>query len=861
MKEHMAFQTEENMRAGMTPEEARRQAVLKFGAAESIRESYHAEEGLPIIESVLQDLRYAIRILRKSPGFTVAAALALALGIGVNLTVFLVLYGILLRPLPFPHPQQLVRIERSYPDGTVAPAYSGTQALFFKRASRSFESMAAYDYVPYKTNLIQGDGAIPLNSLRVTSVFFHIFQMEPAIGRGFRAEDMVSNAPGVVVLSDALWRHQFGANPDILGKAITLGNRSYAVIGVANPRFRLDSKVDAWVPLPITESPTDRSNMYNLVARLKPGVTAAQAASDLKRVMLEMKNTYPDLWNQYEGTRVIDLRDSFSGNLRPALEILMGAVGLVLLIVAANILSLMLTRAVARRRDMGVRVALGATGWRLLRQLLAENALLCLIGGVAGIALAWIETPVLMHLSPLEIPQFASLSIGGPALAFAAVLTVGCALLFSLVPALETRRTRLNETLQLNTTRIAAGRHLAQKMLVVTEVAMSLVLVVGAALLLTTFWKLVNTPPGFETKNVLTFKNSFTDEQAATTSALGLRVNELVARIEALPGVQSAAAIGALPTQLSPDMPFDVVGRPATQSDASGDGDYIPVTAHLFGTLGIPVVAGRPFTDSDTHGAAPVVIVNAEFAQTYFRNENPIGQHIRIGAVMGPAYTDQVREIVGVAGNVKQAGLDKPAPAIMYLPASQLPDLMTQMGLGLLGESWVVRTRSARLDVLPAIRQIFMTNSQAPLLSLEPMDEVISASVAQQRFSMILLSGFGLISLVLGAAGLYGVMSYNVARQTREIGVRMALGAKREDVARMVLKDAGVLVGIGLAVGIAVSLLGAKIVGSLLFGVKPRDPMTLAAASVVLLLTGLFAAWWPARRAARVEPMEALRSE
>jgi predicted permease len=441
------------------------------------------------------------------------------------------------------------------------------------------------------------------------------------------------------------------------------------------------------------------------------------------------------------------------------------------------------------------------------------------------------------------------------------VLTLGCALIFSLVPALETRRTRLNETLQLNTTRIAAGRHLAQKALVVSEVAMSLVLLVGAALLLTTFWNLVKTPPGFQAKNVLTFKNSFTDAQAATSAQFGLRLHELAARIEALPGVESAAAIGGLPTQLTPNMPFEVIGRPANQSDASGDADYLPVTKDIFRTLRIPVIAGRAFTDEDTNGAMPVAIVNEEFARTYFRNENPIGQQIQVVAIMGPASKDQPRRIIGVVGNVKQSGLGQPVPAILYLPASQIPDLMTQMQNTLLGECWVVRTRSAHLDALPAIRRIFMENSQAPLLSVESMNDVIGASVAQQRFSMILLCGFGLISLVLGAAGLYGVMSYNVARQTREIGVRMALGARREDVAGMVLKDAGVLVGIGLVIGIAVSLLGAKVVGSLLFGVKPRDPLTLAAASVLLLLTGLFAAWWPARRAAGVDPMAALRSE
>ncbi|MGH9344747.1 MAG: ADOP family duplicated permease [Terriglobia bacterium] len=860
MKEHVALQTEENMRAGMAPAEAQRQAVLKFGAAESIRESYHAEEGLPIIEGLLQDFRYAFRVLGKSPGFAIAAVATLALGIGANLTVFLVLYGVWLRPLPFPHPQQLVRIERSFPNGT-SQSYPGTKALFFQRMNRTFSSMAAYDSLPSHANLLRGDNAVPISVLRVTSGFFRTFDLQPAIGRGFTAKDMLPNAAGVIVLSDALWRRQFNADPNILGKVISVGNRSYTVIGIANPRFALDVKSDAWTPLPIVESPEDKVNFYNLVGRMKSGVTAAAAAADLHRVMLELKNTYPDLVDPQEGVRVVDLHDSFSGNLRPRLEILMGAVGLVLFIVVANMLSLLLTRAVVRRREIGVRVALGASGWRIMRQLLAENALLSVAGGIAGIVVAKIAVPVLMHFSPIELPQFASLQIGGAAVALATVLTLVCVIIFSLVPALETRPTRLHGSLQLGSTRIAQGRNLVQRTLVVSEAAVSLVLLVGAILLLTTFWKLTHTSPGFSATNVLTFKSGFTDQQAATSTALEQRLNELKSRIEAVPGVASVAAAIALPTQLTPDNPFAIVGRAPNRSDAKGWGEYISTTAGLFRTLDIPVIEGRAFTDADTHGAAPVLIVNREFARMYFPNENPVGQHVLIGTLPSPGFKDQVRDIVGVVGDVKQDGLDQPVPVIMYLPTAQVPDGFTQMDVGSLGESWMVRNRARGIDLLPSIRRIFMDNARTPLLSVEPMSEVISDSVAQQRFSMILLFGFGLISLVLGAAGLYGVMSYNVARQTREIGVRMALGARREDVAGMVLKDAGVLVGIGLVVGIATSLLGAKILASLLFGVKPRDPLTLTAASVLLLFTGLFAAWWPARRASRVEPMEALRSE
>jgi predicted permease len=808
-----------------------------------------------------QDLLYATRQLRKSPAFTAAAVLTLALGIGANLTVFLILYGVLLRPLPFPQPQQLVRINRIYPDGTTVPAYSGTKTLFMRRASRTLESATAYDYIPSHVNLVQGAQVVPLEATRATSDFFRVFQMEPRIGRGFSAADMVPNAPGVAVLSDATWRHQFAADPSILGRSITLGNKQYSVIGVANPAFQLDAKVDVWTPLQIEEGPKDQGNMYNFVGRLKPGVTRAQAQDDLKRVLLQLKSTYPDLWNQSESVRVLDLHDSLVGQVRPALEMLMGAVALVLVIVSANILSLLLTRSIARRREMGLRAALGASGWRILRQLLVENAVLCVLGGILGAVMAELATPMLMHLSPLPLPQFASLHIGGPALLFAAALMLACALLFSLVPALESRRIQLNQSLRVNSTQVATGRNLAQKSLVVGEVAVSLVLLVAAALLLTSFWKLVHVSPGFDATNILTFKTSFTDEQAATSALLGQRMDELAASLEAQPGVEAVAAINSLPTQLTPDLPFDILGRAAGDPDASGNEKYMPVTAHYFEALRIPVVAGRSFRLSDTHGAQPVVIINEQVARAYFKGQNPIGQHIRIGAAMGPGFEDGVREIIGVVGDTKNAGLDAPPPGTMYLPAAQIPDSLTRMDNGLLGMSWVVRTRNAQVDVATAARRIFMDNARTPLLSVESMQNVISASMAQQRFTMTLLGCFGLISLLMGGAGLYGVMSYTVARRTKEIGVRMAIGAQRTDILRMVLGEAGLLVGVGLVVGLAASLAGAQLLRSLLFGIAPRDPLTIAAMCGVLLLTGLFAAWWPASRAAATEPMQALRME
>jgi predicted permease len=384
---------------------------------------------------------------------------------------------------------------------------------------------------------------------------------------------------------------------------------------------------------------------------------------------------------------------------------------------------------------------------------------------------------------------------------------------------------------------------------------------VAAALLLTSFWKLVHTPPGFDARNVLTFKNGFSDEQVTTSTLLSQRLDQLTAQLEAIPGVASAAAAANLPTQLVADLPFDIIGRAADRKDAAGDEKYIPITAHYFDALRVPVVFGRAFNPSDSHTSAPVVIVNQQFVRTYFKGENPIGQHIHIGVMMGPGFEDPIREIVGVVGDVKQTGLDNTTPGIMYLPAAQVPDNVTRMDIGLLGTSWLVRTKSAQVDVAASARRIFMDNARTPLLSVEPLEDVISTSMAQRRFSMILLATFGLISLILGATGLYGVMSFTVARQTREIGLRMAVGAQRGDIVRMVLRDAGQLVVIGLVIGVIASLAGAHLLQSLIFGIAPRDPFALGAMCGLLLLTGLLAAWWPAKRAAATEPMQALRAE
>lgn len=670
LRSHIDMAVEEHRRRGLSEQEARTQALREFGGVTQTRERYRDQRGFPFLESLWRDIRHGQRQLRKSPGFTIAVVCTLALGIGANLAVFLVLYGVVLRPLPFPHADRLVQIDQTL-YGSASPVLTGTEALFFGRGCKACASSAAYDFEPTKMNLVQRNGVVPLAVRHVTPGFFHVFEMEPVIGTGFPVADKGRDASETVVLSNALWRNQFGANPHIIGKAVTLGSRIYTVVGVANPDFRLRDRVDAWVPLLITEHANDRGHRYLSVLRLKPGVTVPQASRDLQQVLREYRKAYPNTWasglRSVPGIKAAGLHKVLIGGLSRPLEMLMGAVLLVLIIVAANLLGLLMTRAVARRQDMSVRTALGASGWRLLRQLLVENMLLCVLGGAVGVAAAWLLTPILMRLSPLRLPAFASFGMGRSALLFAGSLVVICTLIFSVVPALETRRSRLSESLRLNSARIAVGRHIIQRALVVSQVAVSLVLLVAAAVLLTTFWKLENISPGFSATNVLTFKSIFTDTQEATSPLLAQRIRELNTRIAALPGVQSVAEALMVPMQGYPfHFPFHITGRAGGNS--SGGGVYLSVTSHYFSTLEIPMIKGRAFSTADTAGTLPVVIVNKRFAQTFFKGVNPIGQHILIGAGMPARFKDQVREIVGVVGNVREQGLQSAAPPMMYLP-------------------------------------------------------------------------------------------------------------------------------------------------------------------------------------------------
>ncbi len=810
---------------------------------------------------MLQEIRYSIRQLLHAKGFAITAILTLAIGLGANATIFALFYSTLMRPLPFPRPNQLVRIERSYSAIGLAPSLSGTKFLLIQRENKSFSSVAAYDPGPGNISLIEPGGPVALAELHTSAGYFSTLGMPPVLGREFSTDDVRPHAAPAVILSYDAWRNHFAANPAILGQTVKLGGENYTIIGIADSRFVLEDKVDVWLPIQAQEDAADRANLYNVIARMKPGVTLAAASADLQRTYGVFKRTYPGLGDPDESLIAQDLHASIVGNMKTALIILMGAVFLLLLIVCANVLCLLLARGIARKTELAMRSALGASPLRILRMLLTENLLLCMIGGAAAVAVAFATLPMLVHFSPIELPEFSQSALKTPIILFVAVTGLVCAALFSFVPALQSRGGKLDEALRGGGSRSVSTRNRPQQILVIGEVAVSLLLLVCAGLLFSSFWRLIHVPPGFDTRNVLTFDMTFTGQDGSSTERLSSREETLINDIEALPGVLAAGTAPSLPTQPHPDLPFDIVGRPADDKDSRGEADINMVSRHYLQSLAIPVLRGRGFDSRDTHSSTPVVLISQALAKRYFSTQNPIGEHILIGRVMGPLFADPPREIIGVVADTKEEALDRAAPLLLYEPVSQVPDAMSQLANEKLGISWVVRTAAPDPSLAENIRKIFQRDVQLPLLHVRTMDAVVARSVSAQRFSALLLALFGGIALLLGAAGLYAVMSHSVLRQTREIGVRMAIGAGRAEVLFMVLRQAGWLLIIGVAVGLALSLVLTRLMRSMLFGVVPYDPLTILSVSAILIFTGFVAAYLPARRASQVDPMQALRAE
>lgn len=814
------------------------------------------------MNTFLQDSRYAIRIFQKTPVLTAVIVLTLTIGIGGTTSVFTVVSAVLLRPLPYPDSDRLVLVSRSFQDQPAETA-SATQFLFWRRYSRSFTGLAAYDLIGSGLNLTNVSEPERVHSIRVSSDFFKVLQVYPAVGHDFTEDDDRSKSEPIVILSDGLWQRIFDGDRNIVGKAITLSGESYTVIGIMPPNFTFSSSADLWTPLRAEMDPSDQANLYKVIGRLEPGASLEQSQADLSSVAEQFRGEYPKLINDNESIVVRDYHGSLVTNVRKSLLILFGVVGFVLLIVCFNVANLLLARSDSRRKEMVLRVAMGANSLRVIRQLLTESALLAVIGGGIGVLLSVWGLPLLLSLSPGNLPRLGEVRVDWTVMLFAIGVTLFSVLLFGLAPALVSMKVDINQLLKESSQTIGGrGKRLFQNGLVVTQLSISLVLIIGAGLVIESYVRLNSIEPGFDTNNVLTMQMSLNGSQYNTTAQMSRLFEQVATRLEGLPGVEAVATVTNLPTEKGPGLPFDVVGAADAAGDTAGDTQWRAATPRYFEVMRIGVLRGRAFDESDAANGAPVAIINDALARRYWSGRDPVGESIVIGRIMGPRFTDAPRRIVGIVGNVRELGLESDAPATIFVPAEQLPDAYTQLVNRVVPLSWVIRTNTDPARLISAVRrEVLAVNTQQPVTNFRPLKQVLAKTIARQHFNMLLLSIFGALSLILSAVGLYSLISYAATQRTHEIGIRMALGAQPRSLLLLIMSNGMKLILVGLIIGLSAAFFLTRVLSNLLFEVKTTDPMVFLIVPLLLLSVAILASYIPAKRASRVDPIISLRNQ
>jgi predicted permease len=817
------------------------------------------------MEALIQDLKYAARVLLKSPSFVLIAVLTLALGVGANTALFSVVNGVLLRPLPFPRPNELVVLSEKTANFE-SSSISYPNFLDWQRSNSSFASIAAYRSDDFS---ITGSGeAERVRVGMVSAGFFEILGVHPTRGRLFTAdEDRLGTAP-VALITAGLWQRKFGFEPEIVGKRITMNGNGYTVIGVVPGSFQLESTnfglKDVFVPIGQFKDPLfqrrDVHEGMRALGRLKWGVTLAAAQADMDQIANNLALAYPDA-DKGAGIALVPLKKDIVGDVQPFLWVLLGAVGFVLLIACVNVANLQLARATTRAREFAIRSALGASQSRVIRQLLTESVLLGLAGGALGLLLAAWGTQAALKVLPETLPRAQDVGVDGRVLIFTLVASVAAGVLFGLAPALKISRPNLQETLKESGRGASGARHRAQGAFVVLEMAMALVLLIGAGLMIRSLLDLWNVNPGFNPQRVLTFAVSLSPSLGTNATTSRNAIREMDERLKSIPGVESVSSTGgSLPMSGDNEFPFWLGGqpKPTSESEMKQSLFYLTDPAYL-SAMGIPLHRGRFFNQDDNEKSPPVIVIDEGFAHEYFPNEDPIGKRINIGII------NTEPEIVGVVGHVKHWGLDTdgdakhPIVAQAYMPFMQIPD---QFWTGPPQSLVVVRTKGSPAAMSSAIRDaIEKMNGENVMYETKPLEEIVADSLAARRFSMILLGVFAALALLLSSIGIYGVISYVVGQRTHEIGIRMALGAQRSHVLRLMLGEGMKMALVGVAIGIAAALGLTQLMASMLFGVSATDPITFCGVALVLTSVALAACYIPARRAMRVDPMVALRYE
>ena len=854
IESHVRMHTEDRQRAGVGEEEARRLAILDLGGLEPTKEQCRRRRGLPALEAIWQDTRHGFRLMRKNPAFTLVAVLTLALGIGANSAIFSVVNGVLLRPLPYEDAERIVQVwhvppPESFP-GLNQFSLSAANYLDWRARNHVFERMAAYGYASYAFNGGDRPEAVPAG--RVAPDLFAVLRARPLLGRPFLDEEDAPGRGNVVILSHAFWKTRFGSDETIVGREIRLNGAPHTVVGVMPADFRFPSWARLWVPLAWSdeERAVRGNHNYHGIARLKPGVELEQAQAELSAIASRLEREYPED-NKGWGATIVPLRQEMTGNVRPALLVLFGAVAFVLLIACANIANLLLSRTLNRRKEIALRAALGAGRGRVLQQILCETVLLALSGGGLGLIVARAGVEQIARRYADLLPRAGEIALDGRVLAFTFAVSVLAGLAAGILPAWRLTKSDLNQALRqgLGRTDADSGGGRARAALLIAQVASSLVLLVGAGLMIRTLSALRSVDPGFDPRQVVTMSIELPGAKYPRGAQRAFFENVLE-RVRAIPGVESAGAVTTLPVSDGGSMqPVAIEGRPALALSEQPEVAVRLITPQYLRTLRLPLRRGRDIDARDGADQPAVVLVSESMAERFWPGEDAIGKRLVLSFFPGT-----VRTVVGVVGDVKQYDVSSVEPdPTLYAPHAQIPE--PYMALA------VRRSSGADALVNPILNAIRQVDSEQPVLDVAGMEDLVERSLSHRRFSMILLTIFAGLALVLATIGVYSVLSYAVGRRVQEIGIRMALGARRRDVLRMVMGEGLRLTVAGLAVGACAAIGLSRLLRGLLFGVRPTDPLTFAAVSLLLGGVALLACFVPARRAARVDPMVALRNE
>jgi putative ABC transport system permease protein len=816
------------------------------------------------MRDLANDVKHAVRTLLQSPGFTLAAVGALTLGIGMNTAIFTVVNAVLLKPLSYPNADRIVQFgSRSL---TIASFLSNVPEFHaYQRQTQVFQEVAAYDMAGPGFNLT-GDRPEQIRGIHVTEGYFRLFGAPVMLGRTFTPQEDSPSGGRVVVLSWGLWKRRFGGDAAIVGKSLLLGNEPYTIVGVTAKQFLSDPQADIWLPFQFPPVTNDMNDYFRVAGLLRPGITLAQAMAQLKVAASEFHREYPatDPRQQFH---IEPLRESIVGDSRNSLRVMLGAVSLVLLIACSNVANLLLVRATARKREFAIRCALGAGRLRILRQVLTESVLLSVTGGVLGLVLGFAGVRALLAISPADLPRLgengSAVGIDWRVLVFTLGVSFFTGILFGLFPAFTASRADLNTALKEGASRSGTGfrQGRTRSLLVVGEVSLALVLLIGSALLIRTLAALHSVAPGFDAHHVLTMEMSLTGdrfEKAAGVSDLSRKGRD---RLNAIPGVEIAAAAYWLPIDVGDALPFQIAGQPLDKDHQYGS-RWMSLSPGYLSVFRIPILRGRDFSENDTAASPRVALINEAMAKRYWPGKDPIGQQVFISRGLGPGMDESTHTIVGLVGDTHNAGLGRPADPVLMVPITQVTDAYTASYTNVQPLLWVVRTRGEPYSALPSVAdQLRLASGGFPVAHVRTMEEIMRGSTARDRFNMLLLTIFGAVALILAAVGIFGLMAYTVAQRTQEMGIRIALGADRPAIRRLVVWSGMRLALAGVALGLAAAFGLTRLMASFLFGVHPRDPVAFLSAAVILSLVALLAAWFPGVRACRIDPITALRSE